>query len=262
MLTNVNGNITIDDVGPALDRCRKDIADFKRLRLVTEAAMNGIIPCKVPPEQLAAIVQRSRDPLREREAARQHREFLKLLYKREPTAEELRQGPPSFDELGRKLAEEGVIAPAEDGMGNPLLAAMGTSWILPAAAVVGGAWGLSMLFAAMAGAEASSHREAGIISAIGREGRQWVNTVKTWALPTALAAGVAGLAYWWFVKAKPKRAVKAKAAVAEAEEEEEEEALELPPPRSEMRANVEEPEEDEDEGEEEIDAEAEAPAEE
>jgi hypothetical protein len=126
-----------------------------------------------------------------------------------------------------------VIA-ADRGMGNPLLAAMGTSWILPVAAVVGGAWGLSMLFAAMAGAEASSHREAGILSAVGREGRQWVSTVRTWALPTALAAGVAGLAYWWFAKEKPKRAAKVKASA--------EEAPELPP-RSEMMANVEEPEE-------------------
>ena len=236
-----NGAVTPQDVGPALERCRKEIAEFKRLRLVTEAAMNGIIPCKVTPEQLAALVQRARDPLKERAAAEQHREFLRMLYKREPTAAELRAGPPSLPELERKLVDEGVIPAGEAGMGNPLLAAMGTSWILPAAAVVGGAWGLSMLFAAMAGSEATAHREGGIVSGITREAGQWVTTVRTWALPAVLAVGVGALGYWYLKNRKPQ---KARAAAGAAEEE-----TPALPARSEMKQNFEPEDEDEDEAE-------------
>lgn len=223
-----NGTVTTNDVGPALDRCRKDIAEFKRLRLVTEAAMHGIVPCKVKPEQLAAIIQRARDPLKERMAAEQHREFLRMLYKREPTAEELRAGPPTLPELEAKLHEEGVVSNSGDD-------AMGIWWVLPAAAVVGGAWGLSNLFSYLTGQEARVHGDSGIIVNTAREMTQWSRAIRTWALPVGLLGVVGTLGYFYLKTRKTPKAAAARAATRV------EPAL---PPKAEMKQN-EEPEDEE-----------------
>jgi hypothetical protein len=223
--------LTINDVGPALERCRQDIANFKRSRLITEAAMNGILPCKATPEQFRDILLRSRDPLQERVAAEQHRAFLQMLYKREPTAEELRAGPPTFEELKEKLVEEGLMTNADDSMGIPPL-------VLPIAAVVGGAFGLSSLFSYLAGRESGGHREAGVVGSVAREARDWKATAKAWALPVGLAAGVSVLGYFWLSRKYAERAAKAGAPRITVKSGEPK-AL---PPKSEMRQNVGEPE--------------------
>jgi hypothetical protein len=233
------GAVTLQDVGPALERCRKDIAEFKRLRLITEAAMNGIIPCKATPEQLAALVQRYRDPLKERMAAEQHRDFLRMLYKREPTAEELRAGPPTLLALQTRLVEEGIAPGTSED-------AMGLIPLLPLVAVVGGAFGLSNLFSFMAGGERTAHREAGIAESAAGTARNWWDTAKTWALPGALAVGVGGLLYFWVSRKydlKKARASRAQVTVQAPEPKA------LPEPKAEMKSNYAAEDEDEDEKE-------------
>lgn len=227
--------ITSNDVGPALERCRQDIANFKRMRLVTEAAMNGILPCKATPEQMREILLRARDPLQERVAAEQHREFLKMLYKREPTPDELRSGPPTFEELKAKLLAEGLMPAGDDSMGLPPL-------VLPIAAVVGGAFGLSSLFSYLAGRESGAHREAGVVSAVTREVRDWKATAKAWALPGVLVLGTGGLLWFYLSKKYAERTARAGAPRITVKTG----GAPALPAKSEMRKNAsEEPEEDE-----------------
>lgn len=147
------------------------------------------------------IMLRWRDPLQERVAATQMRDFFKMLYKREPTAEELKAGPPSLLELRSKLLEEGLTPDPDDSMGLPPL--------LPIAAVVGGAFGLSSLFSYLAGRESGAHREAGITAAMAREVRDWKATARAWAVPAGLALLVGGAAVFWLNKRYSIKAAKA-----------------------------------------------------
>jgi hypothetical protein len=242
------GSITINDLGPALEKCRADIAAFKRNRLITEAAMSGIIPCKATPEQFRAMLLRARDPLQERVAAEQLRDFMRMLLKREPTAEELRSGPPTLEELRVRLSEEGLHPPAgaaDDGMG--------IYWLIPVVAAVGGAFGLSSVFSYLSGREAGLHRDLNIVTSTAGEARGWWNTAKAWALPAGLMVGVGGLLYFWASRKydlKKAKAGQPKITVRPPRAE--------LPPKSEMKQNAE----DEDEGGEAEDAGVEIAAEE
>jgi hypothetical protein len=225
-------NFSEQDVATALEQCRRSIAEFKRTRLLTEAALNGIVPYKGTPEQLVAAIQRARNPRQERIFAEEQRDFLRMLYRREPTPDEMRAGPPTLVELKQKLVSEGAV---DDGMGF--------IWLFPvAAAIVGGAWGLSSIANMLGGQEQRAHEERELRS---RESllRSAGAFARTWAVPAVLTVGVGGLAWWWLFGRKSKAKKPAAAAAAP--------ALPAAAPQA-MRANwsrVNWGEEDEDEDE-------------
>ena len=175
--------ITYEEAAKALDDCRQAMAEFRRTRLVTEAALGGVIKAAAPPEEMVRKLRAMRSPLEEKRAARDYRDFMQMAFGRKPTLQELRRGIPSLEEIQAAHA-------SDDGMGFlPLL---------PLAVISGGAWGLSSIFGYLTERERTAQAELGI-----RQGPGLGDTIRAWSVPVVLALGVGALGYAWITRRKP-----------------------------------------------------------
>jgi len=226
---------TYEEIDKALAEARQAMEEFKRTRLVTEAMLNGVIPTRkgLSREQIMHTIRAARDPLMEKRAARDVRDFMRLLLGREPTLQELRDGIPHLSDVYGEETDLGLI---------PLLLAA-------APVVLGGAWGLSSVFSYMTAHEQRAQQE------LSEQATFW-DAARAWALPATLALGVGALGWVWVTKRrrpKPKRAEAApleKAAMQqnpddEDDEDDEDEDTTLLPPAEQEPAEATEFDDDE-----------------
>jgi hypothetical protein len=206
--------VALAEANQWLQELRRARNEFHDARILTKQAQTGRIPCRYPPDQLAAHVRGMRDARAEQEAVTNLRDLLTYMNQRDPTADEMEAGPPE---------------------------SLGAIWLAPAiiAGVTGGAWTLSNLFSYLA------ERERRIQEAAGIRPPSMLRSVARVVVPVVAVAAVGGGGYWLWKRRK--KAVAAELAETKVSSRAKTKVMQQNP---EPKALPPPPEDDDDDGEE------------